>query len=184
MRTKLVGALPYGIQKRVELGRALAMDPKVLLLDEPVAGMNVEETEDIARFVLDIKEELGITIILVEHDMDVVMDIADTITVLNFGSKIAGGKPEDIRSNPKVIEAYLGNRANILREIPWKEDTLPKLFLRNRNLYPDKIALREKDLGVWQPVTWKKYWDHVCFFALGLKTLGLERGGKVAILGR
>jgi branched-chain amino acid transport system ATP-binding protein len=106
-----VGLLPYGVQKRVELGRALAMEPKLLLLDEPVAGMNLEETEDMARFILDIREELGIAMILVEHDMGLVMDIADRIMVLDFGTPIATGVPVDIQRNPEVIKAYLGQEA-------------------------------------------------------------------------
>ena len=121
IRKKVVGVLPYGMQKRVELGRALALEPKILLLDEPMAGMNVEEKEDIARFILDIFEGQGATypdtpvlrdgircIILVEHDMGVVMDIADRIIVLDFGRKIAEGTPDEIKTNPKVISAYLG----------------------------------------------------------------------------
>lgn len=108
-----VGMLPYGIQKRVELGRALAMEPDILLLDEPVAGMNLEETEDMARFILDIREELGITMILVEHDMGLVMDIADRILVLDFGEVIATGTPAEIQSDDNVIKAYLGEELDV-----------------------------------------------------------------------
>jgi branched-chain amino acid transport system ATP-binding protein len=108
IRKKVVHTLPYGLQKRVELARALAMKPKVLLLDEPATGMNLEETEDMARFILDINEAWKVTIILVEHDMGVVMDISDRLCVLDFGQKIAEGVPEEIRHNEQVIKAYLG----------------------------------------------------------------------------
>ncbi|WP_446222278.1 ABC transporter ATP-binding protein [Nocardia sp. IBHARD005] len=103
-----VGMLPYGIKKRVELARALAMEPSLLLLDEPVAGMNVEETEDMARFLCDIRSEMGISMIMVEHDMRLVMDLADRIMVLDFGKRIALGTPEQVRRDPAVIAAYLG----------------------------------------------------------------------------
>ncbi|GAA5231589.1 ABC transporter ATP-binding protein [Verticiella sediminum] len=103
-----VGRLPYGLQKRVDLGRALAMEPRLLLLDEPMAGMNVEEKQDMSRFILDVNDEFGTTIVLIEHDMGVVMDIADRVVVLDYGRKIGDGAPHEVRANEDVIRAYLG----------------------------------------------------------------------------
>ena len=103
-----VGQLPYGLQKRVDLGRALAMEPQVLLLDEPMAGMNVEEKQDMSRFILDVNDEFGTTIVLIEHDMGVVMDISDRVVVLDYGKKIGDGTPDEVRGNEDVIRAYLG----------------------------------------------------------------------------
>ena len=109
LRRRPCGSLAYGLQKRVELGRALALDPKVLLLDEPMGGCNHEEKEDMARFILDVNEEWGTTVILIEHDMGVVMDISDRVAVLDMGTKIAEGTPDEVRTNPQVIKAYLGD---------------------------------------------------------------------------
>lgn len=108
IRDTVVGALGYGLRKRVDLGRALAMEPKILIMDEPMAGMNVEEKEDMARFILDIQEARKIPIVLVEHDMEVVMDISDRVAVLEWGFLIAEGTPDEIKENPRVIKAYLG----------------------------------------------------------------------------
>jgi branched-chain amino acid transport system ATP-binding protein len=108
IRKTPVGRLPYGLQKRVELGRALAAEPSILLLDEPMAGMNIEEKQDMCRYILDVNDHYGTTVVLIEHDMGVVMDISDRVVVLDYGKKIGDGPPDEVRANQEVIDAYLG----------------------------------------------------------------------------
>ncbi len=117
IRKKPVGTLPYGLRKRVELARALSLKPKLLLLDEPMAGMNLEEKEDMARFILDINEEWGVTILLIEHDLGVVMDISHRVSVLDFGVKISEGEPAEVAKDPHVIRAYIGEEDDFLRKL-------------------------------------------------------------------
>ncbi len=178
LRRRPTGSLAYGLQKRVELGRALALDPKVLLLDEPMGGCNREEKEDMARFILDVNEEWGITVILIEHDMGVVMDISDRVAVLDMGQKIAEGAPDEVRANPHVIKAYLGEvKAWLSRR------RSRRLLQRNARAFGDRPAIREKDRGIWQTWTWRQYHDEIRDFALGLAALGFRRGERLSVIG-
>ena len=221
IRDAVVGTLSYGQQKRVELARALACEPKLLLLDEMVSGMNQEETEDIARFVLDIRDELGITVLMIEHEMRIVMDISDRVHVLNFGRKIAEGTPAEvgaIRPWRKPISAATapkpqrrrardvgprkpahrtsaaaselgadivrGRRHSLQTALKNAAITIPQLLRQRAAMHGDKLALREKEYGIWNPLfagtTITRPRARV---ALGLLSLGIKPGDRVAIAG-
>ena len=192
-----MGSLSYGIQKRVELGRALAMQPALLLLDEPMAGMNVEEKEDMVRYILDIHELAGVTVVLIKHDMGVVMDISNRVTVLDFGKIIGDGTPAEVMENAQVVEAYLGAgqrrtespqhhkpRANTVPMTRNRDAmTMPQLLHSLADTKPDNVAMQEKRYGIWQPTTWEAYRERVRDFAHGLASLGVKRGDIIAVLG-
>eukprot|EP00362_Geleiidae_sp_MMETSP1317_P001269 CAMPEP_0201285626 /NCGR_PEP_ID=MMETSP1317-20130820/113592_1 /ASSEMBLY_ACC=CAM_ASM_000770 /TAXON_ID=187299 /ORGANISM="Undescribed Undescribed, Strain Undescribed" /LENGTH=604 /DNA_ID=CAMNT_0047611273 /DNA_START=1393 /DNA_END=3204 /DNA_ORIENTATION=+ len=190
IRYKPVGMLPYGLQKRVELGRALALEPEILILDEPLAGLNLEKVEDMAWFILDVNEEerWKVTCLLVEHDMGVVMDLSKNVFVLNFGNMIMDGTPEEVQNSPEVIKAYLGEEDFMQQEDKsieiTKELTIPKLFFQQATAYgKNKVAMREKEFGIWRPITWYDYLQKVKHIALGLVRMGLEEGDKVSMIG-
>lgn len=196
--------LPYGVRKRVELGRALCMEPQLLLLDEPTAGLNQEETEDMARYLLDIKEELHVTQILIEHELRFVLDLADRVAVLDFGKKIADGTPEHIRTHPAVVEAYIGGvrgggedgddeadpddpdsaeDTRSSREADGElADTLPARLYGHATERGDAVAMREKELGIWREISWAEYGANVRAAAHMLWELGVRPGDHVSIL--
>ena len=200
VRKATAGTLPYGLRKRVELARAMALEPQLILLDEPMAGMNFEEKEDMARYIVDLNEEFGMTVMMIEHDMGVVMDISHRVMVLDFGRKIAEGDPASVLADPHVKRAYLGEEDEVLvdpDDTPRcgergmmdyagraaQADTYPKLLRLNAKEHGGEIALREKDLGLWRVFTWNDYQSRVHDFALGMVELGLGRGDVVGIIG-
>ena len=168
VRKATAGTLPYGLRKRVELARAMALEPQLILLDEPMAGMNFEEKEDMARYIVDLNEEFGMTVMMIEHDMGVVMDISHRVMVLDFGRKIAEGDPAAVLADPHVKRAYLGEEDEVLVDPDDKPaargvrgmmdyagrvaqaDTYPKLLRLNAKEHGGEIALREKDFGLWR----------------------------------
>ena len=201
VRKATAGTLPYGLRKRVELARAMALEPQLILLDEPMAGMNFEEKEDMARYIVDLNEEFGMTVMMIEHDMGVVMDISHRVMVLDFGRKIAEGDPAAVLADPHVKRAYLGEEDEVLVDPDDKPaapgvrgmmdyagrvaqaDTYPKLLRLNAREHGGEIALREKDLGLWRVFTWNDYQTRVHDFALGMVELGLGRGDVIGIIG-
>ena len=201
VRKATAGTLPYGLRKRVELARAMALEPQLILLDEPMAGMNFEEKEDMARYIVDLNEEFGMTVMMIEHDMGVVMDISHRVMVLDFGRKIAEGDPASVLADPHVKRAYLGEEDEVLvdpDDTPAacgergmmdyagraaQANTFPKLLRLNAKEHGGEIALREKDLGLWRVFTWNDYQTRVHDFALGMIELGLGRGDVIGIIG-
>jgi branched-chain amino acid transport system ATP-binding protein len=200
VRKATAGTLPYGLRKRVELARAMALEPQLILLDEPMAGMNFEEKEDMARYIVDLNEEFGMTVMMIEHDMGVVMDISHRVMVLDFGRKIAEGDPASVLADPHVKRAYLGEEDEVLVDPDDKpalrsarHDGLRRTRRPGRYLskavapqcqeHGGEIALREKDLGLWRVFTWNDYQTRVHDFALGMVELGLGRGDVIGIIG-
>ena len=190
--------MSYGLRKRVELARAIALKPEVILLDEPMAGMNLEEKEDMARYIDDLNEELGMTVVMIEHDMGVVMDLSHRLMVLDFGRKIAEGVPDEIKINEDVKRAYLGQdhgalgapKAEEAGMIPSQfahieaNDTLPKLLRYNARHHGGDIVLREKELGLWRHVHLGRLTTNAPSCGrIALHKLGVGPGDAVAIIG-
>ena len=185
LRSAVVGNLAYGNQRLVEMARALALDPHLLLLDEPTAGMNAEEKESMARFILDVHEEQGITVVVVDHSIDVIMDIADRVVVLDFGRRIAEGTSGGDPGRSRGHRCLPGRESRRFRPPggPAVTGTLPGLLAQHAASRPDGVALREKEFGIWQEVTWAEYLARVRGFSLGLTELGVKEGDRIAIIG-
>ncbi len=177
LRKLQTASLAYGLRKRVELGRALALEPRLLLLDEPMGGMNQDEKEDMARYILDVNQERGVTVMLIEHDMGVVMDISDHVVVLDRGRKIAEGTPAEVQANPAVITGLSRRQGSSqgMSLIDHPETcTLPKLLIKNAKGHPSEPGMREKDRGIWKTMTWKDCDTFMRDLAAGLGTSRLR----------